>query len=151
MRKPSRQREEQLGKPGRVDPWPEGLPPLEEVAEKAYFRGSGKHKTYPAPNNEWIPTMRGKVARCDKYPKDQWIELTKVLRDAIRVGCVQLDTQSEFPSRVWCFVNGVLHEGRLTNPETGEYHGLPLRQSASWPIDRLGKLKDAPRVDIATD
>jgi hypothetical protein len=140
--------------PGRIDEWPVGYPPLEDVALKAVYCGSGKHKTYTAPNHEWEPVWSGDadVGRCDKYREDEWHRISTTLKDAIRSGCVQVDVNiPEFPTRVWAYVNDVLHEARLTNQSTGEYHGFPLRKGTKGPMDRYSKLKEAPRVTIPTD
>ena len=42
-------------------------------------------------------------------------------------GCVSRDFRGIFPSRAWAFVNGILHEARLTNEVSGEYHGFPIQ------------------------
>lgn len=151
MSKIPKQRDSQVGKPGRIDPWPSERRTLEEIADSAYYRANGKHKNYYPANGEWIPARRGNAALCDKYPEDRWTDLSEVLKEAIRAGCVQIDSASEYPVRVWAFIDNTLHEARRTNPEGSEYHGFPLVHKSSWPIDRQKKLEVTPRVNILTD
>ena len=57
--------------------------------------------------------------------------------------------RGDFPSRAWVYINGVLHEARLTNQAIGEYHGFPLEYDEQFPEDPHDLLRNAPRVDIA--
>ena len=150
MPKPPDLQRAQHGKPGRIDLWPDGFPPLAEIANKVLYRGNGKHKTYPAPNREWIPSHNDEYAKCDKVPEEEWHKLSKVLSDAICAGCVQLDPACDFPARAWAFVNGILHEARRANRDAGEYHAFPLTKKSQWPHDPHDLLKGAPRVRIPT-
>lgn len=70
------------------------------------------------------------------------------LRQAILAGCVDVEFRGDFPARVWAFVNGTLHEARLTNEQSGEYHGFPLQYEEWQPKDPDGLLRNAPRVEI---
>jgi len=45
-------------------------------------------------------------------------------------------------------VNERLHEARLSNQETGEYHGFPLDYRQNYPSDPHGFLDIAPRILI---
>ena len=74
------------------------------------------------------------------------------LREAIRCGCVSREFRGDFPSRVWAFVNGYLHEARLTNEKSGEYHGFPLQYEEQQPKDPDHLLmRKAPHVTIPVD
>jgi hypothetical protein len=63
-------------------------------------------------------------------------------------GCVA-EFENEFPSRVWAYINGILHEARLHNVQLGEYHGFPLEFPEQMPIDPNGMLRKAPGEQIA--
>jgi hypothetical protein len=148
-RKPQYQRERLDIKRGRVDGWiREDLRP-DQVAESASYAGSGKHKRYPAPNLEWTPIYRSGTAECDQYANGAWKRIEKALKDAIRSACVQWEPDKQFSARAWAFVNNILHEARLSNPERGEYHAFPLPNRSQWPDDPHGLLKKAPNVEIA--
>jgi hypothetical protein len=71
-----------------------------------------------------------------------------VLQDAIRAPCVDREFRGDFPARAWAFINGVLHEARLNNQVSGEYHGFPVEHEVQYPKDPDRLLKDAPRVEI---
>jgi hypothetical protein len=73
------------------------------------------------------------------------------LRQAICCRCVSREFRGNFPSRVWAFVNGVLHEARLTNEAAGEYHGFPLQYEDQQPKDPDHILRNAPHVTIPVD
>jgi hypothetical protein len=112
------------------------------------YGGSGKHKNYPAPHGEWVPVHRPGTALCDHFDQANWPQLVQSLQEAIRRSCVQLDADLEFPIRAWAFINGKLHEARITNQGSGEYHGFPLDYESQKPEDPHGLLRNAPRVDI---
>jgi len=63
---------------------------------------------------------------CDQFVESGWHTLLAALQEAFRRSCVQVDSQKEFPTRAWAYVNGTLHEARITNQGLGEYHGFPL-------------------------
>ena len=87
---------------------------------------------------------------CGQFVESGWHTLLAALQEAFRRSCVQVDSQKEFPTRAWAYVNGTLHEARITNQGLGEYHGFPLEYESQKPEDPHDLLKDAPRVDIAT-
>jgi hypothetical protein len=74
--------------------------------------------------------------------------LQRVLRRAINAGCVDVEFRGDFPSRAWAFINDTLHEARLTNQQTGEYHGFPIDYEEQYPLDPHDILRTAPRVQI---
>ena len=147
-RPPSYQRPERDFKPGRVDKWGDHVPSAEEVASRVQYGGSGKHKNYPAPHREWEPVLRPGTSGCARFDQSEWPRLVETLREAIRRSCVQLDPQKEFPTRVWAYINGKLHEAKITNQGNGEYHGFPLEYASQEPDDPHDLLRNAPRVTI---
>lgn len=120
-----------------------------EVAERVSYRGSGKHKSYPAPNHEWEPVHRPGTAVCARFNPTEWHRLEEALRESIRRSCVQLEPRRGFPTRAWAYINGTLHEARLTNQGNGEYHGFPLEYESQKPEDPHDLLRNAPRVTIS--
>lgn len=133
---------------GHIDTWPKDLPPLEEIALKVSYRGSGRHKKHPAPNNEWVPNYEAGVPKCARFREEHWPAIEDALRDAIRAGCVQFERGLPFPKRAWTFINDELHEARITNQETGEYHAFPYPDDTPLPRDPRNLLDVAPRVTI---
>lgn len=119
-----------------------------EIAEKVRYAGNGKHKTYPAPNHEWIPVHRPGISSCDKYEGAAWRQIEDTLKEAIRRSCVQLEAGLAYPVRVWAYVNDTLHEARLSNRANGEYHAFPLKYRSQFPLDPTGLLENAPNVKI---
>src|SRR5262245_60910545 len=101
---------------GRIVGWPVAAPRPEDVAALATFNGDNEHKTYDSPAGP--PALKCDKAKCDQYEVSQWSNLQSVLRDAIMSGCVG-PFRGDFPYRAWAYINGVLHEARLTNQEQG--------------------------------
>lgn len=108
------------------------------------YTASSMHKSYSSPAGP--PALRADKAKCDQYAQEQWPRLLAALRTAIRARCVS-DFCGAFPNRAWVWINGVLHEARLTNEGTGDYHGFPLNDSRQFP-EPVDWIEAAPRVDI---
>jgi hypothetical protein len=148
VKKPRNQRKRDI-KRGCIGPWPKWSLEPETIAARVRYVGSGKHKTYSSPDDSWVPNHRpGVGGRCDEYAQQEWAKLEDGLRAAILAGCVQFKAGETFPGRVWAYVNGILHEARLTNSERGEYHAFPLEEKSHEPDDPGELLRGAPRVKI---
>src|SRR4051812_33075615 len=117
------QRTEADIKPGRIELWNAGEKERDEIALKVQYRGNGAHKTYTSPTGEWTPSLRRGKSVCSKFAPEDWPRLLLTLQAAIRVGGVHKDFERGYPTRVWAYINGKLHEARLHNPLLGEYHG----------------------------
>lgn len=128
----------------KICDWPADVAAPDELARQVTYTGNPKHKTYPSPAGP--PAKRADAAKCDKYAVADWPKLRCALRRAIRAGCVS-DFRGTFPFRAWVWINGVLHEARLTNEATGDYHGFPLNDPTQYP-EPLDRVEAAPRVDI---
>jgi hypothetical protein len=131
-------------KRGRIIDWPEGVGTPAEVAERVTYTGNAVHKSYPSLAGP--PAYRADKAKCDRYSEEQWPRLLDALRAAIRAGCVS-SFRGRFPDRAWVWINGVLHEARLTNEGTGDYHGFPLNNSLQFP-EPVDRVEAAPRVQV---
>lgn len=130
---------------GRMCKWPANGPNPDEVASKASkvtYTGSPQHKTYPSPAG--APALKADKAKCDKFRQSDWPKLLEVLRSGIKAKCVG-EFRGEFPSRVWVWINNVLHEARLT--AGGDYHGFPIDDPRQYP-EPNSELEIAPRVSI---
>lgn len=95
--------------------------------------------------------MRSDKSKCDHFRTEDWPKLRAILQRSIRDECVHETFRGNFPSRVWAFINGTLHEARLTNQETGEYHGFPIEYTEQYPDDPrnvLSKVKSESNVTI---
>ena len=133
-------------KRGTVAPWPVGKPSPAEVARRARYRPSGVHKNYPSASRLWTPALRADKAKCGVYTDEEAGRIVEVLRQAISTPCVDREFRGDFPARAWAYVNGVLHEARLSNEANGEYHGFPLDYEEQWPDDPNDLLRKAPNV-----
>jgi hypothetical protein len=122
--------------------WPDGVGTPDEVAARVTYRGSPLHKTYPSPAGP--PALRADEAKCDLYETTHWPMLLDALQQAIRARCIGA-FRGAFPTRAWVWINGVLHETRLTG--NGEYHGFPLDDPKQYPRPE-DRLENAPRVTI---
>lgn len=128
----------------RISEWPSGAAAPDDLADRVSYTGNPKHKTYPSPAGP--PAKRADAAKCDKYATADWPKLQCALRRAIRAQCVS-DFRGDFPFRAWVWINGVLHEARLTNEATGDYHGFPINDLSQYP-EPLERVEAAPRVEI---
>lgn len=147
-RRPKHQRPSKDIKPGRlslatIESWD-----LDVIAQKVRYVPSGEHKNYPSETGLWTIGHKIDKAKCDRFVSDQWGQIEVTLRDAIRAGCVDAEFRGGFPSRVWAYINGRLHEARLSNQTRGEYHGFPLDYPEQFPMDPDNLLRMAPRVPI---
>jgi hypothetical protein len=131
-------------KRGRIIDWPEGVGTPAEVADRVTYTGNAIHKSYPSLAG--APALRADKAKCDRYAREQWPRLLDALRTAIRAGYVG-DFRGGFPDRAWVWINGVLHEARLTDQGTGDYHGFPINDSRHYP-EPVDRVEAAPRVQI---
>jgi hypothetical protein len=129
-------------KRGRICDWPDGVGTPDEVAARVTYTGNTIHKTYPSPAGP--PARRADEAKCDVYDVADWPRLLDALRQAIRARCVG-SFRGGFPSRAWVWINGILHEARLTG--AGDYHGFPINDPRQYPEPEK-RLEDAPRVEI---
>jgi hypothetical protein len=132
-------------KPGELVAWEADEPARKKLAERVRYSGNGAHKTYSSPNGEWTPSLRRGKAACWEFDQSDWPRLALLLRRAIVAGCVA-EFRNDFPSRVWAYINDVLHEARLTG--NGEYHGFRLEYAEQMPMDPNGMLRNAPREQI---
>lgn len=131
-------------KRGRIQDWPDGVGTPDEVAARVTYTGNPVHKTYQSPVGR--PALRADKTKCNQYAEKDWPKLLCALRKAIRAGCVS-GFRGEFPQRAWVWINSVLHEARLTNEGSGDYHGFPINDSRQYP-DTFDRLEAAPRVKI---
>jgi hypothetical protein len=118
------------------------------VAARVRYEASGEHKSYPAPNNEWTPAWHKGKARCQHFDQAHWHRIPDLLQRAILAPTVHEQFAGDFPRRAWAFINGILHEAKLTNQVTGTYHGFPLEQPEHWPDDPMNLLQNAPSETI---
>lgn len=132
---------------GTIRPWPDDAESPKDLAKRVTYGGSPLHKDHPSPAGP--PAWRSDKAKCPKFPEKDWAKLLKALRQAIEAKCVD-SFQGAFPKRAWAWINGILHEARLTNKETGEYHGFPIDDERQYP-EPPDALEKAPRVDIPVD
>jgi hypothetical protein len=129
---------------GQIVPWPDNTVSSRELANQVSYVGSPKHKTYPSPAGP--PAHYADNAKCATYTYEQWPQLLEALRHAIASQATD-EFRGAFPSRAWAFVNGVLHEARLTNEATGEYHAFPVDDEIQYPAPK-SQLSKVPHVAI---
>jgi hypothetical protein len=131
-------------KRGQIRDWPDGVGTPDEVAARVTYTGNPIHKSYPSPAGP--PAYRADKAKCGQYGAEQWPMLLDALRSAIRA-CFVSGFRGSFPERAWVWINDVLHEARLTNEGTGDYHGFPINDPRQFP-EPVDRLEMAPRVQV---
>jgi len=147
-KRPSFERSPTDIKRGTVGTWTFDAKIVRHASHRALYKGSGKHKNYTSPTNEWIVDPKTDASKCEKFSEQDWPKLQKLLREAIELGCTSGNPNEAFPLRAWAYVNDVLHEARRTNLQTGEYHAFPLDYKEHHPSDPQKLLRNAPRVNI---
>lgn len=133
-------------KPGEVTGWRPGVDRA-PLVDRAHYIPDGKHKSYPAPNGEWTLCTRPEGTRCPRIPPEKWRHLQTYLRSAMAAGVVQFhpEDDSDFPARVWSYIDDRLYEARRSNAASGGYHAFPLDYEDHHPRDPHGLLARAPR------
>lgn len=143
-------RREKDFKPGVVTGWRERSVDRAALVRVAYYIPDGKHKRYPAPNREWTLCTRPEGEECPRIDPKRWFRLQEILRAAMAAGAVMFrkEDPSEYPARVWAFIDGRLFEARRSNAENGGYHGFPLVFEQNFPLDPHDLLARAPRESL---
>lgn len=147
---PKHQRPPKDFKPGRVVGWPAHIhaEDAKATAQRVSYCPDGKHKDYPAPNGEWTLGANSEGTKCLMVKPEQWGTVRETLRAAVEAGVIDVLRKGGFPSRTWAFINGKLHEARISNDESGWYHAFPLDYEVNWPKDPDGRLAHAPRIEL---
>lgn len=105
---------------------------LKGFATRVRYIGSPEHKGSPNPllqGNQ--PRLRADASMCPKDIQSS-ATVTTWLRDAFNKGAVSECGESAFPRYVWYKRDDQVFEGRLVNPELGEYKGYPIEEF-EWP------------------
>jgi len=147
-KRPKYQRSASDFKRGTVAPWPSDKPPADVIATRARYIASGEHKMHASTTGLWAFGPKADKAKCDNFAESDWHQLLETLQEAIKAPCVDQEFRGDFPARAWAYVNGTLHEARLTNRATGQYHAFPLEYAEQYPEDPNDLLRNAPRVTI---
>jgi hypothetical protein len=134
-------------KRGRLGDWPPDADPPDVVASKVKYFGDPVHKTYRSFGRPAAWRLGRDKTQCDHFSDEYWHLLQDVLVQAIITGYVSGEFDGGFPKRAWAWINGVLHEARLTNQGSGEYHGFPLELEVHYP-EPTHRLRNAPNVEI---
>lgn len=134
------------GKQGQLIDWPDGSVTPQQVAALAKLTGNTEHKDYPSRFGP--PALHSDKSKCGKYRDLDWPQLQAALAKAIESGSVG-KFRGNFPSRVWVWINDVLHEAKLENQELGHYHGYPVLAAENTLSP--DELKAVPRVQIPLD
>ncbi len=147
-KRPKYQRPKKDFKPGKLGLPPSDVPELGVIADRVRYVPSGEHKNYPSEAGAWTIGHKVDKAKCDRFVATEWEQIRRVLQDAIRRGCIDVEFRGTFPARAWAYINDTLHEARLSNEMSGAYHGFPLEYAEHFPEDPEGLLRNAPRVTI---
>lgn len=89
---------------------------------------------------------RNDASRCGPRYTD-FDQLTQVLRESIRIGCIS-DFVGRFPKYVWGVLDGSLYEARLVNHDQGTYKGYPLEAEDELPQDPNQHSNRLPQWDL---
>ena len=104
---------------------------LLRAAEAARYVSSSYHRSPGSPMGQPLSRPWPHASRCPT--KWDLPAATRVLKEAIRTGCVSEDWRGDFPRFAWHMDGEILYEAVLSNQTGGEYHGYPLESRAEWP------------------
>ena len=98
---------------------------VEQLKRSMSYQGHPKHKRNPAAFKlEPFRGERGDATLCDDHAGLQPADMGRI-KDWI---CRGLDAALIGTNMVWVVADdGWIFEGRMTNADTGEYHGYPVR------------------------
>jgi len=86
--------------------------------------------------------LRSDASECDPRYTD-FNDITEVLSDGIRRGCIGAIFEASFPKYVWGWLDGQLYEARHINGPQGTYKAYPL-EDLERPKDERGLLNWEP-------
>lgn len=104
-----------------------------QLAARVSYSGSPEHKTHDSPAGR--PAPRADATKCDPTLTAQWDLVQSWLRAGIRARCVSGPWEGDdpaFPRYVYCKVDNVVYQARLTNRVIGQYKGWQLEPD-EWP------------------
>ena len=100
---------------------------LNRMENTASYRPSPYHKSSGGPETDAAP--RPDKTICDGPATGGHRKPLLLLRAGIRRGMVSRQTRRGWPRQVWAVGDdGVVYEGQLSNEQTGEYHGYPMKK-----------------------
>lgn len=103
---------------------------LRRMEKTARYCPSPYHKTRPL-SGHWLaaPTPRPDKTICDGPSAGSHRNAIELLMAGFRRGMVSRQVRRGWPRNVWAVdEDGVVYEAQLSNEETGEYHGYPMKQ-----------------------
>ena len=103
---------------------------LRRMETTARYRPSPYHKTRPLSGRQPVaPAPRPDKTICDSPSAGTCPNAIELLRAGFRRGMVSRQIRRGWPRNVWAVdEDGVVYEAQLSNAETGEYHGYPMKQ-----------------------
>jgi hypothetical protein len=131
----------------RLEPDPDPVR-LQSLLQKAKYRGIARHKSAPRDFGILDDSggSRSDATLCDRdagFSPSDVATIPDLIRRGITAGLVGHNWRPGIPTIIWPVAdNGWIFEGRITNRETAEYHGYPVRPSeaiASLVFKRFAK------------
>ena len=104
---------------------------LGHLAERARYCSNRNHKRKMFDGSTGM--ARPDKTLCDRTFANTQEKSERLLREAIRRGMISQQMRRHWPQNVWGVdEKGEVYQANLTNSETGEYHGFPIRSEGSF-------------------
>ena len=103
---------------------------LQRMETMAVYRPSPYYKAHSLSGaRRAVPAPRPDKTICDGPSAGSHRNAIELLRAGFRRGMVSRQIRRGWPRNVWAVdEDGVVYEAQLSNAETGEYHGYPMKQ-----------------------
>ena len=111
---------------------------IERLEKGARYRPSPYHKLHPhhpSGGQSTYPSPRRDKTVCDGPTMDASLSPSELLSSGFRRGMVSEQKRQGWPQNVWAVDDeGAVYEAQLSNSETGEYHGYPMKVGDGFTI-----------------
>ena len=103
---------------------------LQRMETTAVYRPSPHHKAHSLSGaRRAVPAPRPDKTICDGPSAGTHRNAIELLMAGFRRGMVSRQIRRGWPRNVWAVdEDGVVYEAQLSNEETGEYHGYPMKR-----------------------
>ena len=106
---------------------------LDRLARRANYRSNRSHKRKMFDGSAGLARLDLDKTLGDDTESNTQESSEELLREAFRRGMVSRQVRQAWPQNAWGVdESGEVYQANLTNSETGEYHGFPIRNEGRF-------------------
>ena len=126
---------------------------LQRMETIAVYRPSPYHKAHLlSGGRRAVPVPRPDKTICDGPSVGSHRNAIELLRAGFQRGMVSRQIRRGWPRNVWAVdEDSVVYEAQLSNVETGEYHGYPMKQGDGFAAFIAAELGEARSMTLSID